>query len=389
MRRLAIINQKGGVGKTTTTVNLGAALAQSGARVLLIDLDPQGHLTLHAGREVTDGDSSVYDVLISGTPVLSACMDVSENLKLLPADIDLAAAESELVSVTGREVVLREAIDAVGDEFDYLLVDCPPSLGVLTVNALVACSEVVVPLQTQFFALQGLSRLFDTIMLVKQRINPGLSVLGVVLCMHEAQTRLGNEVVDDLRRFLDSGRGGGAPWAKARIFNTCIRRNIKLAEASGFGQSIFDYAPRSNGALDYADLTDEIFGAPAALVTRDRHSAAEPVEPNGDETESTISPTADRRAGWSSAIQSASTGANGRLSSAPSGASPLRIKETTDVSATPPSEPDRIATPVKPGPSTEPVEDASTRPAVALGTGSEAVSPSASRTASLDSDRPS
>ena len=269
MRQIAIINQKGGVGKTTTTANLGAALASSGSRVLLIDLDPQAHLTLHWGTDIRDGVPTIYDVLTSKTPISSVIVPVCDNVFLVPADIDLAAAESELISVTGREVILREALGSITDQYDHLLIDCPPSLGVLTINALVAGREVIIPLQTQFFALQGLSRLFDTVMLVKQRINPVLTVTGVVLCMHENQTRLSNEIVDDLTGFLENARRSEVPWANAVVFKTCIRRNIKLAEASSFGQSIFQYAPRSNGALDYADLADEIFGAPVELVGRE------------------------------------------------------------------------------------------------------------------------
>jgi len=260
MRRVAIINQKGGVGKTTTTINLGAALAQSGKRVLLIDLDPQGHLSLHLGCEPADGQTSVYDVLTSAAPIAESLVTVNKRLTLLPADIDLAGAEAELISVTGREVLLREALATVADRFDFMLIDCPPSLGVLTINALVATDEVLIPLQAQFFALQGLSRLFDTVSLVRQRINPALRVAGVALCMHESSTKLSSEVVDDLTQFLESSRGTAAPWSQARLFKTRIRRNIKLAEASSFGQSVFDYAPKSNGALDYADLAHEIFG---------------------------------------------------------------------------------------------------------------------------------
>lgn len=259
MRRIAVINQKGGVGKTTTAANVGAALARSGRRVLLIDLDPQAHLTLHFGVELTDDQPSVYDVLIDSVPVEKVARTVGENLTLIPSDIDLAAAESELVSVMGREVVLRRALTVVDDGYDVMLVDCPPSLGILTINALVAAGEVIIPLQAQFFALQGLSKLLDTVTLVRQRINAALTVSGVALCMHESTTRLGNEVVQDLRRFLEAARGTAVPWADARLYNSRIRRNIKLAEASSFGQAIFDYEPRSNGAADYAALAVEIF----------------------------------------------------------------------------------------------------------------------------------
>lgn len=262
-RRIAILNQKGGVGKTTTTANLGAALAQTGARVLLIDLDPQAHLSLHFGIELNDEDQSVYDVLTRSQPLRAVEKKIHGNLTLIPADIDLAGAESELVSVTGREVLLREAIDVVDQDFDYLLIDCPPSLGMLTINALVACTEVIIPMQAQFFALQGLSKLLDTVTLVRKRINPELVVSGVVLCMHESTTRLAMEVVDDLENFLEHSRDSGVAWENARLYSTSIRRNIKLAEAASFAKTVFDYAPRSNGATDYIRLTDEIFGKSA------------------------------------------------------------------------------------------------------------------------------
>ncbi len=270
MRRIAVINQKGGVGKTTTTANLGAALARSGSRVLLVDFDPQGHLTLHFGAEVADGQASIYDVLTSSTPVGEVAVEVCERLTLVPADIDLAGAETELVSVTGREVLLREAIDVVADSYDYMLIDCPPSLGVLTINALVASNEVLIPLQAHFFALQGLGKLLDTVTLVRRRINPDIKVAGVILCMHDATTRLSCEVVDDLTCFLESSRSTESAWASAPVFRTRIRRNIKLAEASGFGQSVFDYAPRSNGAIDYANLADEIFASPSQSTSAPR-----------------------------------------------------------------------------------------------------------------------
>lgn len=260
MRRIAVINQKGGVGKTTTTASLGAALGSAGQRVLLIDLDPQAHLSLHFGTEVGEEQASVYDVLTSNTPIREAAKTVRDRISLVPSDIDLAGAEAELISVTGREVILREAVDAVVADYDVMLIDCPPSLGVLTINALAAAEEVVIPLQAHFLALQGLGKLFDTVTLVRQRINPALRVSGVVLCMHEAFTRLAMEVVGDLTGFLEGARGTTKPWAEARVFSTCVRRNIKLAESCSFGQTVFDYAPRSNGALDYAALTEEIFG---------------------------------------------------------------------------------------------------------------------------------
>ena len=232
MRRIAVINQKGGVGKTTTTANLGAAVARMGRRVMLADLDPQAHLSLHYGTELSAEQPSVYDVLTSSLPVRDAAIEVSDRVWLLPSDIDLAGVESELVSVPGRELILKEAVDAYAEDIDVLLIDCPPSLGTLTVNALVAADELLIPLQAQFFALQGLSKLLDTVMLVRRRINPALRVTGIALCMHEAATRLAGEVVADLTSFLTEARGTDVPWADAQLFETPIRRNIKLAEAS-------------------------------------------------------------------------------------------------------------------------------------------------------------
>jgi chromosome partitioning protein len=273
MRRIAVINQKGGVGKTTTTANLGAALAQGGQRVLLIDLDPQAHLSLHFGVELQDADASIYDVLASATPIREVSRQVRENVTLIAADVDLAGAEAELVSVTGREVLLREALEAVDADHDILLIDCPPSLGVLTINALVAVDEIIIPLQAHFLALQGLSRLLNTVTLVRQRINPQLVVSGIVLCMHESTTRLAGEVVDDLTGFLKTARGADTPWSDARLFSTYIRRNIKLAESASFGQTVFDYAPKSNGAADYARLALEVKGdLPDGRADADGHT---------------------------------------------------------------------------------------------------------------------
>lgn len=272
MRRISVINQKGGVGKTTSTVNVGGALAASGKRVLLIDFDPQAHLTLHLGVDVADEQPTAYDLLTQSTPIAEVAVTARENLSVIPADIDLAAAEAELISVMGREVILREAIASVEDDFDVMLIDCPPSLGVLTINALAASNEVIIPLQAQFFALQGLSKLLETVSLVQQRINRNLLVSGVLLCIHESTTRLGGEVVEDLEQFLDGARDNQTPWSNARLYRTRIRRNIKLAEASSFGQTVIEYAPKSNGAVDYTDFARELYGEPPLAPAVPRNS---------------------------------------------------------------------------------------------------------------------
>jgi chromosome partitioning protein len=291
MRRIAVINQKGGVGKTTTTANLGAAVALSGSRVLLVDLDPQGHLSLHFGVDSDDNRPTVYDVLTSNTPIRDALIAARDRVTVLPSDIDLAGAETELVSVTGREVLLREALAPVIGEFDFLLIDCPPSLNVLTVNALVAADEVIIPLQAHFLALQGLGKLLDTVTLVRQRINPVLKVAGVVLCMHESTTRLAGEVVEDLVRFLESSRGGTTAWSNTRLYETCIRRNIKLAECASFGQTIFDYAAKSNGAADYARLAEEVFELARGAVRITENSGANGARPEAVENvQMTVAP---------------------------------------------------------------------------------------------------
>lgn len=259
MRIIAVMNQKGGVGKTTSSVNLAAAIARCNRRVCLMDLDPQGHASLHLGVEAPPETPSVYDIFTQQKSLDDARQLISENLSLVPANIDLAAAELELSGVPGREFLLRRAMQSWRDQqrFDYVIMDCPPSLGVLTINALTAASEVFIPLQPHFFALQGLSKLFETTALVNRRLNRELRATGIMLCLYESGTRLAADVVDDLKHFLHAS-DRDTPWANARIFNSRVRRNIKLAEAPGFGQSVLDYAPDSHGALDYQSMAGEV-----------------------------------------------------------------------------------------------------------------------------------
>src|SRR5438445_3706191 len=267
MRRIAIINQKGGVGKTTTTVNLAAALAESGQRVCVLDLDPQAHATTHLGVEPDGKSSSMYDVLIDTRPLAEVRHKVGERLWVAGSDINLAAAEVELAGVVGREVILRDLLLQDEGAFDFVFMDCAPSLGVLTLNPLSAASEVFIPLQPHFLALHGMGKLLETTALVAKRINPALKVTGIMLCMYEANTRLAQEVVTDLQAYLDKNRGTSVPWAKARIFKTHIRRNIKLAECPSFGRSIFGYAPNCNGAEDYAALAREVMGETPVVMS--------------------------------------------------------------------------------------------------------------------------
>jgi chromosome partitioning protein len=271
MRAIAVANRKGGVGKTTTSVNLAVALARAGRRVCLVDLDPQAHATLHVGVVPGSHPVSAYDVLAGTESLAAACVPAGENLVVVPSHIDLAAAEVSLATRAGRESILKTRIEAdprcsgsdVADAFDYMVVDCPPSLGLLSLNAMAAVDEVLLPLQPHFLALHGLSKLLETIELVADHVNPRLRLLGVALCMHEAGTRLATEVGRDVEAFFAGSDARHPAWAAARVFATRIRRNIRLAEAPSFGQSIFDYAPESHGAEDYAKLATEVDQAAA------------------------------------------------------------------------------------------------------------------------------
>jgi len=262
MRTIAIINQKGGVGKTTTAVNLSAALAEQGQRVCLVDLDPQAHASLHLGTAVREDHRSVYQVLTGDTRLSDVRLQIDERLWLVPSHLDLAAAELELAGEVGRELILRDKLLLDDSDFDYLIIDCPPSLGVLTLNALTAVKEIFLPLQPHFLALHGFGKLLRTVDIVAQRLNPGLRLTGVVLCMYESGTRLAAEVTSDVQQFLAQQRSPSAVWTGARSFGTRIRRNIRLAEAPSFGQTILQYAPDSNGAKDYRQLAREVLGLP-------------------------------------------------------------------------------------------------------------------------------
>jgi chromosome partitioning protein len=264
MRTIAIINQKGGVGKTTTAVNLSAALARAGQRVGLVDVDPQAHASLHLGLDPRSSVPTVYDLLTEETKIADlwqragATSEEEENLWVAASHIDLAAVEVELAGVVGREVILRDKLAEAESEFDYVLIDCPPSLGILTINALAAADDVFLPLQPHFLALHGLSKLIKTIGLVNERLNDRLQLAGVVLCLYESGTKLAAEVSRDVDQFFKETRKGGRAWSAVRLFETRIRRNIRLAEAPSFGQSIFEYAGKSPGAEDYRALGGEV-----------------------------------------------------------------------------------------------------------------------------------
>ena len=260
MRSMAVINQKGGVGKTTTAVNLAAALAEQGCRVCLMDLDPQAHASLHLGLSVMNDETSIYDILCGDASIADARHWINDTLAVVPSNLDLAAAEMELAGEVGREVILRDKLELDEENFDFLILDCPPSLGVLTLNALTSVQEVFLPLQPHFLALHGLSKLLKTIEVVAKRLNPTLHLSGVVLCMYESSTRLAAEVTRDVDEFLKAQSASKGIWAGAKFFETRVRRNIRLAEAPSFGQSILDYAPNSNGAEDYLHLALEVLG---------------------------------------------------------------------------------------------------------------------------------
>ncbi len=276
VRTIALMNQKGGVGKTTTTVNLAAAMARAGRSTLVVDLDPQAHASLHLGVDPGAVERSVYDVILGEAPITECVRAAGENLMVLPSTTDLAAAESELASIPDRQKRLENAFRDFGDRAEFILIDCPPSLGLLTINALTAAREVIIPMQAHFLALQGVGKLLETVGLVSKAVNPRLRVTGVVLCMHDTSSSHTKEVVADMEGFFEQARGQESPWKFARVLRPAIRRNIKLAECPSFGKTIFDYAPQAPGAEDYQKLADGLLREWDALLAKRQAEAPVP-----------------------------------------------------------------------------------------------------------------
>ena len=250
VRVIAVANQKGGVGKTTTAVNLSSCLALLEAKVLLIDVDPQGNSTSGLGIDKSTVKRCIYDCLVNDVPIEEVVIDTKvENLKLLPATIQLAGAEVELVSVLARENMLKRALEKIKYRFDFVIMDCPPSLGLLTINALTAATSVLVPIQCEFYALEGLSQLMRTVGLVQKSLNPSLQLEGVVLTMFDARTNLSIQVVDEVKNHF-----------RNKVYHTIIPRNIRLSEAPSHGKPIVQYDPKSRGAEVYMELAKEVLG---------------------------------------------------------------------------------------------------------------------------------
>jgi len=248
MRSIAFLNQKGGVGKTTTTANVGACLAALGKKVLVIDMDPQANLSVHLGINIHNLHNSVYDLIMGRCKPEEVILSTSGmGLDVIPSTIDLSGAEIELVGIVGRETVLKEYLGDSVNQYDYVLIDCPPSLGLLTINVMTLVREIFIPVQTEFFALQGVRKLMDTYEIVRKRLNQELQITGVILCMYTSRARLCNEVVGKVRECFND-----------KVFNTVVRKNIKLSESPSHGKPVIFYAPTSNGSEDYMALTKEV-----------------------------------------------------------------------------------------------------------------------------------
>ena len=247
-RIIAVANQKGGVGKTTTSINLSSSLAQKGKKVLLIDSDPQGNATSGFGIDKNNLDNTIYELILGECSVQNCIIkEVIKNVSVLPANVNLAAAEIELIGIDKKEYILRNEIDYVKDNYDFIIIDCPPSLSLLTVNAMTTADAVLVPIQCEYYALEGLSQLIHTINLVKERLNPSLDIDGVVFTMYDSRTNLSAQVVENVKSHLSQ-----------KVYGTLIPRNIRLAEAPSYGKPINMYDAKSAGSESYMSLADEV-----------------------------------------------------------------------------------------------------------------------------------
>lgn len=247
-RTIAVANQKGGVGKTTTTINLSASLAAKGKKVLVIDMDPQGNTTSGFGIDKNDLENTVYELILGECSIQECLMrNIVDNVSMIPSNVNLAAAEIELIGVDKKEFILKNEVDWIRDQYDFVVIDCPPSLSMLTVNAMTTADTVLVPIQCEYYALEGLSQLIHTVNLVRERLNPTLNIEGILFTMYDSRTNLSTQVVENVKNHLNQ-----------RIYKTMIPRNIRLAEAPSYGMPISMYDPKSAGAESYMALADEV-----------------------------------------------------------------------------------------------------------------------------------